>query len=487
MALAGVLGALRERQEWPKIWPEAWLHGTRLGMHLPLAPPAARRAGGFRLPLLGFVPLLLSVASCGSQRAPGDANPGLAKLSEDDTIPNVPEPAANGPKLGAVANVTPVLERPALGARQLGYLHAGARVARAQEPYSRRGCGGGWYPVRPRGFVCATESATLDMAHPTLLAMAVAPDLEKPLPYAYARTRADTPVYERDPSHDDAVREVGKLKHKAGMAVVGSWSAKDPEGAMQRLALLTSGRFVRASDLEAAEPSAFQGVELTKKEDLPLAFVVKRGVHSFKIDGEDTRKADALNVHDVVHLSGRFHNVGDVKYWATSDGHWVRHRDVLVVQQRSAFPDFAQGTQRWLDLSVVTGALTLYEGKRPIFVTLASVNRDAHQSDGEKWLGTFEVSSKETTLATRDPNAFGENFELFDVPWGLTLSSGMLVFGAYWHDRFGVDHGAGAIELSPTDAERVYSWVTPQLPEGWHGLSAPLVGNLDKTRFVIRK
>jgi len=442
-----------------------------------LDPLSVRRGRGIALPFF----LLLS--ACGSHHD----GPSLSKAApEDESIPNVPEPAASGPKLGAVANITPVLERPAVGARQLGYLHAGSRVARAPEPYSRRGCGGGWYPVRPRGFVCATESATVDMAHPTLAAMALTPTLDKPLPYAYARTRVETPLFERDPEHDDAVREVSKLKRRAGMAVVGSWSARDPEGSVQRLALLTSGRFVKASDLEAAQPSTFHGVEVTKKDDLPFAFVVKRGVHAFKLDGDVSQKVEALDYHQVVHLTGRFHSVGEMKYWATSDGHWLRHRDVLVVQQRSTFPDFAEGVQRWIDVSVVTGALTLYEGKHALFVTLASVNRDAHQAEGDKWLGVFEVIGKEVTLATRDANSFAENFELFDAPWGLSVSSGMQLYGAYWHDRFGVDHGAGAIELSPTDAERVYQWVTPQIPEGWHGLAAPLADS-DKTRIVIRK
>jgi hypothetical protein len=451
--------------------------GNRFGMASRLDPPSARCARGIALPLALFL------AACGSHQD----GPSLSKAaSEDESIPNVPEPPPNGPKLGAVANITKVLERPASGARQIGYLHAGARVARAQEPYSRRGCSGGWYPVRPRGFVCATESATIDMAHPTLAAMALTPNLDKSLPYAYARTRLETPLFERDPEHDDAVREIGRLKRRAGMAVVGSWSARDPEGNVQRLALLTSGRFVKASDLEAAEPSTFHGVELTKKDDLPFAFVVKRGVHSFKLDGEASQKSDALGYHEVVRLTGRFHSVGEVKYWATSDGHWVRHRDVLVVQQRSTFPDFAAGAQRWIDVSVVTGTFTLYEGRRALFVTLCSVNRDAHQAEGDKWLGTFEVRGKEVTLATRDANSFAESFELFDAPWGLTLSSGMELYGAYWHDRFGVDHGAGAIELSPTDAARVYQWVTPQVPEGWHGLAAPLADG-DKTRIVLRK
>jgi hypothetical protein len=443
-----------------------------------LDSPFVRRVRGIALPMA----LLLS--ACGSQHQDG---PSLSKAAaEDESIPNVPEPPANGPKLGAVANVTPVLERPAAGARQLGYLHAGARVARAAEPYSRRGCGGGWYPVRPRGFVCATESATVDMAHPTLAAMALTPNVTQPLPYAYARTRLETPLFERDPAHDDAVREVGKLKRRAGMAVVGSWSARDPEGNTQRLGLLTNGRFVKAVDLEAAEPSAFHGVELTKKDDLPFAFVVKRGVHAFNLEGDTSRKVDALDYHEVVHLSGRYHSVGEVKYWATSDGHWVRHRDVLVVQQRNTFPDFAQGNQRWIDVSVVTGTFTLYEGRRPLFVTLCSVNRDAHQADGDKWLGSFEITGKDVTLATRGESSFAESFELFDAPWGITLSSGLQLYGAYWHDRFGVDHGAGAIELSPSDAQRVYQWVTPQLPEGWHGLSAPLADS-EKTKIVIRK
>ena len=440
-----------------------------------LDPLAVRRVSGWALPLVACL------TACSHP-----AEPSLSKAIEDDSIPQLPEPAASGPKLGAVANVTPVLERPAAGARQLGYLHAGGRVARAAEPYSRRGCGGGWYPVRPRGFVCATESATLDMAHPTLAAMALGPTLDKPLPYAYARTRAETPLFERDPAREDAVREVGKLKRRAGMAVVGSWSAHDPEGTLQRLALLTSGRFVRASDLEAAEPSAFHGVELTSQSALPIAFVVKRGVRTWKLDGSDARKVDALSFHDVLHLTGRFHNVGAVKYWATSDGNWVRHRDVVVSQPRSTFPDFAAGNQRWLDLSVVTGMLTLYEGKRALFVTLGSVNRDAHSAEGDKWLGSYEIAGKEVTLTTRDANSFGEPFEVYDAPWGLTLSSGMALYGAYWHDQFGVDHGAGAIELSPADAERVYQWVTPNLPDGWHGLSAPLeAGN--KTRIVLRK
>jgi lipoprotein-anchoring transpeptidase ErfK/SrfK len=55
---------------------------------------------------------------------------------------------------------------------------------------------------------------------------------------------------------------------------------------------------------------------------------------------------------------------------------------------------------------------------------------------------------------------------MYDTPWTLELSSGQLMHGAYWHDRFGVEHGPGNIQLSPADARWFYQWATPEVPEG---------------------
>ena len=70
------------------------------------------------------------------------------------------------------------------------------------------------------------------------------------------------------------------------------------------------------------------------------------------------------------------------------------------------------------------------------------------------------------------PERPGERFSLFDVPWAIELSSGQLLHGAYWHDRFGIEHGSGDTMLAPADAQRLFGWVTPDLPKGWHSASA---------------
>jgi hypothetical protein len=75
---------------------------------------------------------------------------------------------------------------------------------------------------------------------------------------------------------------------------------------------------------------------------------------------------------------------------------------------------------------------------------------------------------------------------LYDVPWALELSSGKLLVGAYWHDRFGIEHGPGNIELSPTDAAWLFRFATPALPEGWHG-AASGVSAENQTIVNVRK
>lgn len=432
-----------------------------------------------------FAALVLGLlAGCG--RANDASAPALNKPG-DTEVPKIDVPP-DGPKLGALADVTPVLERPAAGAKSIGYLHAGAKVARAQEPYSKDGCGGGWFPVRPRGFVCAGETATTDLAHPTLTAMALQPKLDQALPYTYARTTKETAIFERDPGRENAVREVGKLRAKSALAVVGSWQALDPEGKQQRLGMLTNGRFVGAADLEAGEQTDFKGVELNDKAELPMAFVVKRGVRYWRVDKAEAEKADKLDYHATVPLTGRYREIDGLRYWAMADGRYVRHKDATIIRRRNVFPEFATGDQKWIDVSVVTGTLVLYEGRQPVYATLVSVGRDRlgdPKTTASTALGVFEVVSKHVTAPGLDPKRVADYIDVHDVPWALELSSGQYVHGATWHDRFGIEHGLGNVQLAPADAVRAWHWAEPALPEGWHGSTLP--AGARKTVVYVRK
>ena len=427
--------------------------------------------------------------SCGQTGEPAP----LSKSEDDGAAIRFNPPPEKGPKLGAIANATPVLERPSANARSIGALHAGAFVTRSDAPVRKTAsCEGGYYAVHPRGVVCLNQGASLDAAHPTLQAMAIRPSLDKALPYTYGRTRTETGLLERDPERSDAVRELRKLARGSTMAIVGSWSARIGDSEPERLGLLTDGHFVRAADLEMLKSTSFAGEELSGEQELPVAFVVKRGVSQFKSDGDDAYvKAEPLEYHQVVRLSGRFRTQKGTKLWAAENDRFVRDQDVTVIQRRTKFPDFVQDGQRWLDVGVILGTLVAYEGKKAVFATLVSTGRDrlgdsavAEQTPAVTKLGTFEVLVKHITLLSAPAERAGERFGVFDVPWVQELSSGQLLLGAYWHDRFGIEHGPGDIGLSPTDAQRIFAWSTPALPKSWH--SATSVDS-DKTIVHVRK
>ena len=130
------------------------------------------------------------------------AENGGAELPAEEDWSQVPVPAADNPKLAPIAMLTPVYAKPSRSATAIGYLRAGARVARSKEPVTKRDCKGGWFAVRPVGFVCADKDATIDLEHPIARAVRVEPDQKKPMPYAYAFLRSIAPNYLRVPSKE---------------------------------------------------------------------------------------------------------------------------------------------------------------------------------------------------------------------------------------------------------------------------------------------
>src|SRR5690606_4795163 len=79
-----------------------------------------------------------------------------------------------------------VYERPDKTADRLGYLRAGASSPTRGDPSGTAGCSGGWYPMRPLGYVCRDKSATLDPIDPIVQLYELPPPrTDTRLPYRY--------------------------------------------------------------------------------------------------------------------------------------------------------------------------------------------------------------------------------------------------------------------------------------------------------------
>ena len=418
-----------------------------------------------------LVATLCGANACDDKKVPAlSVEEGTGAESAFET-PDLGSISAESPRLGAIVDRAPIFAAAHQKSPIIGYLHAGDLLARTEKSHENDQCTEGWYAVAPRGYVCTEKSTTTDLEHPTLQAMALAANLEGVLPYTYARTTTVTALFKKkeDQNHDEGIELSGRLAKSTVMAIVGSWTAPDESNEPQRLGLKMDGRFVRADDLEAAGASDFEGAKLGESLELPLAYVVRGGVRAWGMDGAAAVKREELKYHERLELTGRFRTVQGHRFWAVKDGRWVRHDDVTVLRRRHEFPDFATGEQKWIDVSIVTGSAIAYEGQEAVYATLVSVGRDRKgdpKTTASTETGTFRVVRKQITQRNIDsPDA-----PLHDAPWALELESGDWLHASPSHDRFGIEHTDGNIEVSPRDGRALFLWATPSLPDRWHGI-----------------
>ena len=476
--------------------------------------------------------------------------PALSKEAADAPPAEVPAPAEGGPKLVILRDRTPVMEGPSFGARVLGEVRLGTVLTRSATPASHAECNGGWYAVRPKGFVCAGALATLDTGAVSYLPKPA--DLSRPLPYRYGRTRTDgVPLYAKAPSDADLAAsepDLGKylsrldldkevygpsandvpldargvptgppllsptsdgvdqstkrsgatffgfpsersvsvfasfaretaapspdgsarLRKTSGVAITTSGTV-DLAGKSRRFGITPDGMIVPVDRLKPALGSTWHGIDL-EKTGLPVAFVHKLGVHTWTLKKGDADKNDEeLERRAPIPLTGKFRTIDSVRFEETAEGYWLRAQDLTVVVKRSKFPEFAKGSQKWLDVSLANQTITAYEGKKPIYATLISSGRDVLGDPAQAAAtprGTFKVKSKHVTLGI-DPRETHQSFDVADAPWVLSVEGDFAITGTYWSE-VGEAQNFHNVTLSPIDARRLWTWADPQLPEGWH-------------------
>jgi hypothetical protein len=150
------------------------------------------------------------------------------------------------------------------------------------------------------------------------------------------------------------------------------------------------------------------------------------------------------------------------------DRAWLRERD--TVSPRFAPPPIeARAGERWLDVDLERQVVTAYRGETPVFATLASTGRGAAGSEQATPPGTFRVwvklrSSDMDNLENLEART---NYAIQAVPWVLYFHRGYGLHGAFWHRAFGRVQSHGCVNLTPSDAERLFAWASPRLPAGW--------------------
>jgi hypothetical protein len=446
----------------------------------------------------------------------------LDALASDSVKAERPVPAR---ALAALGQQTFIFKEPRASSTKLGYLRAGAIVARSDRPAGYGGCPGGWYRIKPEGYVCIGGDATLEVEEPLVHAARARADRQAALPYRYGMSLFPTPpLYTRVPTLEEQQRVEPELAARAAKGTASEWkdvplepipeffSSKlrgqtpsgfdfSPRTLHRGRALVKSGfaflsffeadgrRFGVSTDLDvmpldrmrAVEASSFAGLPLADGIGLPVVFTTTRGsVLLAGQPGRGLRSARALGYREALPVTGKRVQISGQEYFETTHGEWVKNDGLVFVGPMRNRPGWASPGRTWIDISILKQTLIAYEGETPVYVTLVSTGIDGLEDPEETHAtirGQFLIHTKHVT-ATMSGDEVGDEYDLRDVPYVMYFNEGYALHAAYWHDAFGRPRSHGCVNLSPLDARWIFEWSDPPVPEAWHAALSLQEGTL---------
>ena len=164
---------------------------------------------------------------------------------------------------------------------------------------------------------------------------------------------------------------------------------------------------------------------------------------------------------------------------------------MTVSTARAGLPRGVGAGDKWIEVKIVPGTLTAYEGARPVYATLISPGKGGVPAPGQDHakyattaLGTFPIEWKDRvdTMSSEPREPIVMWFT--DVPHIQYLRAPLAMHVSLWHEDFGNPKSAECVNVSPEDGHFLFNWTTPALPEGWGGIR-PGDGNGKSTPVVV--
>jgi hypothetical protein len=452
------------------------------------------------------------------------AQPSTAAIAP----PPAPAPAGDDkPRVYAPSGLVKIFDQPDRDAPVIGAMRGGQSVVlrdtslpKARTMKRLYQCDTGWYPVEPRGFVCVggAEHATLDGNDPRVLAsVATLPDFESAYPHKlgvaigapqYLRIPTADEQRQVEPGLDEHLRALPAADDANGGALDATPAGRPPSDAFLaylahakpglthaqslyegykiawtqefdaagRTWLLTPDLTLVPKDKVRQKPlPTLKGIDLKKNPQIefPLAFFWLDDSVKFEraSDNKLVPTEQRWTRHQFIETTmGQAMGPGGI-YWETKDGHFVKYQDVTLIRTAATRPAGVGPNDKWVEVRVTWGYLIAYEGDKPVYVTAISPGIDGIASGKHATArGRHHVDWKmySSDMSGRDK---GKDWYVDEVPWVQFYEGNYALHGAWWHNDFGRPKSHGCINIAPADAQALFRWMDPVIPEGWYAVS----------------
>jgi hypothetical protein len=351
----------------------------------------------------------------------------------------------------------PLFMEPHKGASRRGAAERSARLP-VFEIARGGGCSGRWFSVGPLAWICEEGAEASGATAPREQSRAPSGD---GLPFDYYFVGPD-----RSFGYTDlqiAEEGIPEAQLQAGFGVAITREGQKPGG--ERYGLTTHGFWVPLRDLRRASAPAFRGDE--PGEALDLAWVSADKARPRQTPGGPTAKESLPRQTQLRILEAQPH--GGKEWLRVGEQQWLLASE-LVRPTRLARPAEVKEGERWFDVELDSQILTAYVGDRPVYATLVSTGRGRQGTDQAtpKGIHRIWVKLRSSDMDNLENLEQTENYAIQAVPWVMYFERGYgLQHGTFWHRAFGRVQSHGCVNLSPADAERLFSFASPRLPSGW--------------------
>jgi lipoprotein-anchoring transpeptidase ErfK/SrfK len=321
------------------------------------------------------------------------------------------------------------------------------------------GCAGRWLMVGPVAWVCET---VVRLSRERALPARSKPEhFDDGLPHRYHFVRSDGALgYKNLRLAEEGVPDA-ELQPGFALAIerVANKRPGDPFG------LTTHELWVPMRDLSPARTFLFHGEDLHGELDVGWVFTPRAAVYASpngrRLESEARVEFEAVKIHETVVKQKR-------RWFRIGDDLWVSDRDVRAPTAAAPPPEVRPG-ERWIDVEIDHQVLTAYEGERPVFATLVSTGKGKGKSElaTPKGVHRIWVKLRSTDMDNLENEEASRYYAIQDVPWVMYFKKGYGLHGTFWHRSFGDVRSHGCVNLSPLDAQRLFHWTSPRLPNGW--------------------
>jgi hypothetical protein len=284
------------------------------------------------------------------------------------------------------------------------------------------------------------------------------PEAEQRAYPTYARIiTGNVPIYQ-DPGH--ASQGIAPIRAMdAGYVWVTLAAAQPITQEAQLWYAINENEYIQADYLEIYRPSEFHGVSIpTPKTFAWMVFDAWTAPGAGEMPGDASILLERYTIVPIAEEQ----IVEGQKWYRVGDNQWVEQGMVGLVTSKPR-PEDVGPQDKWIEVDLYEQTLAAYEGDRMVYATLVSSGLPWWQTES----GLFQIWVKIKQAKMSGRKGYPDYYFLEDVPWTMYFNRDFALHAAYWHDRFGIQHSHGCVNLSPLDAQWLFEWSTPTGSTGW--------------------